>query len=158
MTEKLYYLNWLSSADSGNFLCKKFHKTIHTLHSLITSKFNKKTVKLAPHEQNAEWLSKNLGAQTMTVSVVYFTNKLLFISLSWHLFCQIQEKGHVEIKLKHDELSPRPLWESEFAYGQSAMSPDSEQMEQTVAMPLLWNSVSVEQIQDRVRVRGKNQY
>ena len=46
-------------------------------------------------------------------------------------------------------ISPRPLWESEFAYGRSVTSPDSEQMEQTVAMPLLWNSVSVKQIQDR---------
>lgn len=50
---------------------------------------------------------------------------------------------------------PHPLWESGFAYGRSVTSPDNEQMEQTVAMPLLWNSVSVEQIQDRDRVRGK---
>ena len=46
-----YCLNWLSFADGGNFLCKKFHKTIHTLHSLITSKFNIKTVKLASLKQ-----------------------------------------------------------------------------------------------------------
>ena len=49
----------------------------------------------------------------MTVFVVYFTNKLLLIPLSWHLCCQIQERGHVEIKLKHDELSPRPDGEAD---------------------------------------------
>ena len=46
-------------------------------------------------------------------------------------------------------LSSRPHGESGFADGRSATSPDSEQMEQTVTVLLLRNSVSVEQIQDR---------
>ena len=46
-------------------------------------------------------------------------------------------------------LNSRPLRESGFADGRSATSPDSEQMEQTVTMLHLLNSVSVEQIQDR---------
>ena len=52
-------------------------------------------------------------------------------------------------------LSPRPLRESGFADGRSEASPDSEQLEHTVAEPLVRNAVSVEQIQDRARVRGK---
>ena len=46
------------------------------------------------------------------------------------------------------------LWESEFAHGRSEASPDSEQIEHTVATQHVRNSVSVEQIQDRVRVRA----
>ena len=35
------------------------------------------------------------AAQTMTVFVVYFTNKLLLIQLSWHLyFASLNTKGH----------------------------------------------------------------
>ena len=45
-------------------------------------------------------------------------------------------------------------WESEFAHGRSEASPDSEQIEHTIAMQYVRNSVSVEQIQDRVRVRA----
>ena len=46
------------------------------------------------------------------------------------------------------------LWESEFAHGRSEASPDSEQIEHTVATQHVRNSVSVEQIQDRVRARA----
>ena len=42
------------------------------------------------------------------------------------------------------------LWESEFAHGRSEASPNSEQIEHTVATQHVRNSVSVEQIQDRV--------
>ena len=38
--------------------------------------------------------------------------------------------------------------DSGFADGRSVASPDSEQIEHTVAMPQMRNSVSVEQIQD----------
>ena len=89
----------MSCADCGNFLCKKFHKTSHTLHSLITRKLNE------PHEQSVELLSENASClqdfsddtesrltrmwfknyETMTVFVVCFTNELLFVSLSWQL-------------------------------------------------------------------------
>ena len=42
---KIYTLYlFLSCADGGNFLWKKFHKTSHTLHSLITCKLNLKRV------------------------------------------------------------------------------------------------------------------
>ena len=88
----------MSCADGGNFLCKKFHKTSHTLHFLITRKLNE------PHERSAELSSENAGclqdfsddtesrltrmwlktSKTMTVFVVCFTNELLFIPLSWH--------------------------------------------------------------------------
>ena len=88
----------MSCADGGNFLCKKFHKTSHTLHSLITRKLNE------PHERSAKLSSENAGClqdfsddtesrltrmwfknyETMTVFVVCFTNELLFIPLSWH--------------------------------------------------------------------------
>ena len=50
---KNYYI--MSCADGGNFLCKKFHKTIHTLHSIITCKLNE------PHERSAELSSENVG-------------------------------------------------------------------------------------------------
>ena len=49
---------------------------------------------------------------------------------------------------------PRPLRESGFADGRNEESPDSEQLEHTVAEPLVRNAVSVEQIQDRARERG----
>ena len=44
---------------------------------------------------------------------------------------------------------PRPNGESGFAAGRSATSPESEQMEQTVTVLQLRNSVSAKQIQDR---------
>ena len=52
-----------------------------------------------------------------------------------------------------------PLWESEFAYGQSVASPDSEQIEHVIAEQFMRNSVSVEQIQDRcVRRTGEGSH
>ena len=48
------------------------------------------------------------------------------------------------------KLTPLPNEESEFADGRSVTSPDSEQMVQTATALFLWNSGSVEQIQDRV--------
>ena len=100
----------MSCADSGNFLCKKFHKTSHTLHSLITRKFNE------PHERSAKLSSENAGClqdfsddtesrltrmwfknyETMTVFVVCFTNELLFIPLSWQfdsVICCLIDSG-----------------------------------------------------------------
>ena len=100
-------LFFMSCADGGNFLCKKFHKTSHTLRSLITRKFNE------PHERSAELSSENAGclqdfsddtesrltrmwfktSKTMTVFVVCFTNYLLLIPLSWQfdsgIYCLI---------------------------------------------------------------------
>ena len=49
---------------------------------------------------------------------------------------------------------PSPLGESGFAYGRSKASPDSEQIERNARECKKRNSVSVEQIQDRVRVRA----
>ena len=49
------------------------------------------------------------------------------------------------------KLYPRPCRESGFAYGRSEASPDSEQIEHVIAEQFMRNSVSVEQIQDRVR-------
>ena len=100
----------MSCADCGNFLCKKFHKTSHTLHSLITRKFNE------PHERSAKLSSENAGClqdfsddtesrltrmwfknyETMTVFVVCFTNELLFIPLSWQfdsVICCLIDSG-----------------------------------------------------------------
>ena len=97
LIQNLSMLIFMSCADCGNFLCKKFHKTSHTLHSLITRKFNE------PHERSAKLSSENAGClqdfsddtesrltrmwfknyETMTVFVVCFTNELLFIPLSW---------------------------------------------------------------------------
>ena len=99
LIQNLLMLIFMSCADCGNFLCKKFHKTSHTLHSLITRKFNE------PHERSAKLSSENAGClqdfsddtesrltrmwfknyETMTVFVVCFTNELLFIPLSWQL-------------------------------------------------------------------------
>ena len=45
---------------------------------------------------------------------------------------------------------PSPLAESGFAYGRSKASPDSEQIERNARECKKRNSVSVEQIQDRV--------
>ena len=44
-----------------------------------------------------------------------------------------------------------PRRESGFAYGRNEVSPDSEQIEHVIAEQFMRNSVSVEQIQDRVR-------
>ena len=102
----------MSCADSGNFLCKKFHKNSHTLHSLITCKLNLKQSNslysciidyeivilsdsvpqghptsygssLVYDVSKESSLSYNFTAQTMTVSVICFANKLLLIPLSW---------------------------------------------------------------------------
>mgnify|MGYP004653328061 CR=1 FL=1 len=55
-----------------------------------------------------------------------------------------------------DETSSLALCrESGFAYGRNVASPDSEQIEHVIAEQFMRNSVSVEQIQDRVRERGK---
>ena len=54
---------------------------------------------------------------------------------------------------------PSPLAESGFAYGRSKASPDSEQIERNARKCKKRNSVSVEQIQDRVsegQERGQN--
>ena len=48
-------------------------------------------------------------------------------------------------------LFPRHWRESGFAYGRNEVSPDSEQIEHVIAEQFMRNSVSVEQIQDRVR-------
>ena len=104
----------MSCADGGNFLCKKFHKTSHTLHSLITRKLNE------PHERSAKLSSENAGClqdfsddtesrltrmwfknyETMTVFVVCFTNELLFIPLSWqfdYVICYGLFTSHVSL-------------------------------------------------------------
>ena len=44
-------------------------------------------------------------------------------------------------------------WQGGFLYGRS---PDSEQMEPAVAQPRRWHSVSVEEIQDKMRCLNGN--
>ena len=110
---KIYTLYlFLSCADGGNFLWKKFHQTSHTLHSLITCKLNLKqpnslyTCKtdykvvilsdsvpqghpasygslLAYDVSKESSLLNNFAAQTKAVFVACFANKLLLIPLSW---------------------------------------------------------------------------
>ena len=76
------YLIIMSCADSGNFLWKKFHKTSHTLHSLITCKLNLK-------QPNSRYISRicdcyqKLMRSDNGCFVICFANKLLLISLSW---------------------------------------------------------------------------
>ena len=62
---------------------------------------------------------------------------------------------HVANSGETNSLAPRR--ESGFADGRNEVSPDSEQIEHVIAEQFMRNSVSVEQIQDRVsegRVRG----
>ncbi len=55
-------------------------------------------------------------------------------------------------QVRNDSVSSlAPRRESGFAYGRSVASPDSEQIEHVIAEQFMRSSVSVEQIQDRVR-------
>ena len=85
---------YMSCADGGNFLWKKFHKTSHTLHSLITCKQNLKRVNslctcitdyivVILSEVKESSLFNNLTAQTILV--------LLFVLLT--SYCSFRYRG-----------------------------------------------------------------
>lgn len=99
------------------------------------------TLKLNPFTQKQE----------LTLKIGYMPQKFgLYEDLT------VLENLQLYADLKNIKKSARPTGESGFADGRSKASPDSEQIEHTVAMQHVRNSGSVEQIQDRDRVRGNS--
>ena len=99
------------------------------------------TLKLNPFTQKQE----------LTLKIGYMPQKFgLYEDLT------VLENLQLYADLKNLKNSPLPTGESGFADGRSKASPDSEQIEHTVAMQHVRNSGSVEQIQDRDRVRGNS--